>query len=88
MTRPDLGTAEGRRAYVMELREVAIGWRIAGLGIVALGAAGLIATRLSGGAVWHSNLGIGSVATLVVGWAVVITAVVKRTRYHRRRMAG
>ena len=86
MTRPDLGTPEGRRAYVAELRRVAIGWRVAGLAIVALGAAGLIVTRTSGNTVWHSAIGMVSVATLVVGWTVVAFAVVKRTLYHRRRM--
>jgi hypothetical protein len=88
MERPDLATAEGRGAYVAELRRVALGWRIAGLGLVALGAGGLIATRLTGNAVWHSPIGIASVAMLTLGWAIVIVAVVKRARYHKRRMAG
>lgn len=88
MEQPDLGTAEGRSAYVAELRRVAIGWRVAGLATVALGAAGLIATRTSGNDVWHSTIGILSVATLAIGWTIVIVAVVKRTLYHRRRMGG
>ncbi|HEY5712398.1 MAG TPA: hypothetical protein VIT38_10925 [Allosphingosinicella sp.] len=88
MERPDLATPEGRRAYVAEMRRVALGWRIAGLAMVALGAGGLIATRLTGNAVWHSTIGIASVAVLALGWAIVIVAVLKRTRYHKRRMAG
>lgn len=88
MERPDLATPEGRRAYVAELRRVAVGWRVAGLGTVALGAAGLIATRLSGTPVWHSFIGVASVAVLALGWAIVIVAVVKRSRYHKRRMTG
>jgi len=48
----------------------------------------LIATRLSDASVWHSGIGRAALAALVVGWTLAIVGIVKRTRYHRRRMAG
>jgi membrane protein YdbS with pleckstrin-like domain len=88
MTKPDLATREGRRAYGAELSGVARGWRYAGLSLVAIGAVLLIVARLSGADIWHSAIGLGAVAALVVGWGLAIVGIVKRTRYHRRRMAG
>jgi hypothetical protein len=32
--------------------------------------------------------GQASIALIAFGWALLIVAVVKRTRYHRRRLAG
>jgi hypothetical protein len=88
MVRPDLETPEGRRAYGAELGGVARGWRYSGLGMVALGGAGLVAARLSDADLWHSAIGLGSIAALTVGWALIIVGIAKRTRYHHRRMAG
>lgn len=88
MARPDLQTPEGRRAYVAELRGVARPWRYAGLGLVTLGAAGLVQVARTDAPWAEGLLGPATLAALAVGWAVVIVAIVKRTRYHRRRMAG
>lgn len=88
MTRPDLARPEGRRAYAAELRGVARGWRYTGLGLVTLGAIGLVAVARTD-APWGAGLlGPATIAALVVGWAIIIVAIVKRTRYHRRRMTG
>lgn len=88
MARPDLETAAGRRAYAAELGGVARGWRYAGLGLVALGAAGLVQVARTD-APWDEGLlGPATLAALALGWALLIVAIVKRTRYHRRRMAG
>jgi hypothetical protein len=67
---------------------VARGWRWLGLGLVALGAAGLVARALADAPLWNGLLGPGSIALILVGWALAIVGIVKRTRYHRRRMAG
>jgi len=88
MARPDLGTIEGRRAYGAELAGIARPWRHIGLGLVMLGFVLLIATRLSDASVWHSGIGRAALAALVVGWTLAIVGILKRTRYHRRRMAG
>lgn len=88
MTRPDLATPEGRRAYAAELGGVARGWRYSGLGLVTLGAIGIVAVAKTD-APWGAGvLGPATIAALVLGGAIVIVAIVKRTRYHRRRMAG
>ena len=86
--RPDLATPEGRRAYTAELRGVARGWRYTGLGLVTLGAIGLVAVARTD-APWGAGvLGPATIGALVAGWAIIIVAIVKRTRYHRRRIAG
>jgi hypothetical protein len=88
MTRPDLATPEGRRAYTAELRGVARGWRYTGLGLVTLGAIGIVAVARTDARWGAGVLGPATIAALVVGWAIIIVAIVKRTRYHRRRMTG
>ena len=88
MARPDISTREGRRAYGAELGRVARGWRYAGLGLVGIGFVLLIAARLGDAEILHSRVGLGAVAALVIGWALAIVGIVKRTRYHRRRMTG
>lgn len=88
MARPDLETIEGRRAYAAELRGVARPWRYSGLGLVTLGAAGIVATARADAPFLSSAVGLGTIAVLAAGWVIVIVAIVKRTRYHRRRMAG
>ncbi|MEA3031292.1 MAG: hypothetical protein QOJ53_1144 [Sphingomonadales bacterium] len=85
--RPDLASPEGRRAYAAELGGVARGWRWLGLGLVTLGAAGLVVRAVADAPLWDGLLGPGSVALVLVGWALAIVGIVKRTRYHRRRMA-
>jgi membrane-bound ClpP family serine protease len=87
MGRPDLGTREGRRVYRSELAGIARGWRYAGLGLVILGFVLLIAAAMSGATIWQSPVGLGAIAALIIGWALAIVGILKRTRYHRRRMA-
>lgn len=88
MAPPDLNSPEALAAYRGELRRFARGWRYLGLGLVTLGAAGLVwvsrddAPWLSG---WRGPATIGALA---VGWAILIAVIVARTRYHLRRMAG
>ena len=48
----------------------------------------LIAARMSGADLWHSAIGRAALAALIAGWALAIVGIVKRTLYHRRRMAG
>jgi hypothetical protein len=88
MARPDLATPEGRRSYAAELGTVARGWRWAGLGLVVLGGVGLIVRAVAHAPLWEGLLGPGSIVLVVVGWALAIVGIVKRTRHHRRRMAG
>jgi len=88
MSRPDLQTAEGRRAYAAELGGVARGWRWLGLGLVAIGGIGLIVRAIADAPLWEGLLGPGSIALIVAGWSIAIVGIVKRTRHHRRRMAG
>lgn len=88
MARPDLESPEGRRAYAVELGGVARIWRWPGLALVVLGGIGLIVRAVADAPMWEGWLGPGSVVLIVVGWAVAIVGIVKRTRYHRRRMAG
>jgi hypothetical protein len=88
MAKPDLASPEGRRAYGAELRGIARPWRYFGLGLVLAGAILLVVARRSGADLWHSAIGRAAIAALVLGWALAITGIVKRTRYHRRRMSG
>lgn len=86
MARPDLSTPNGRRAYAAELGGVARGWRYVGLGLVTLGAAGLVQVARTDAAWGEGWLGPATLAALAAGWAIVIVGIVKRTRYHRRRI--
>ena len=88
MAKPDLKTPEGLSAYRAEIAGVARGWRWVGLSIVVLSAAGLVVTSRLDLPLLGSPLGLATVAGLVVGWGLAITGIVKRTRYHKRRMAG
>lgn len=87
MPRPDLATPEGRRAYSGELRRLALGWRVVGLGLVALSAAGMFMMARTD-ALWLEGwLGPSTLAAFVIGWLCCFVAIAKRTRYHKRRMA-
>lgn len=88
MSKPDLQTPEGRRAYGAELARVARGWRWTGLGIVALSALGFVLAARWDQPLLGSPLGLATVAGLTIGWGLAIVGIVKRTRYHGRRMAG
>jgi hypothetical protein len=86
MSPPDLKTPEGIAAYRAELHRVARGWRWTGLAIVTLAAVGFVQlARLD--LPWGSGLGVATIAGLAIGWGLAITGAVKRTRYHRARMA-
>jgi hypothetical protein len=80
----DLNTEEGRAAYRVELRRVAWPLRAAGFGLVLLGALGVLAPRWI--PTWPQSLGTISWMVLAAGWVLFITAIVMRTRYHRRRL--
>ena len=86
MARPDLQSPEGRRAYRAELMTVARGWRWVGLALVTLSAVGIVqVARLD--QPWSSTLGVATIGALIVGWGLMIVGIVKRTRYHKARMA-
>lgn len=87
MSKPDLTTPEGRRAYGRELSTVARGWRWTGLAIVTLAAVGYVLTA-RWDLPWSSTLGTATIAGLVIGWGLVLVAIVIRSRYHGRRMKG
>jgi len=84
--RPDTSTPEGRAAYRRELRRVARRWRLAGLAMAAIGAVG--AARFGRGpeGLNHSSA-VASLLLAAAGWALLIVAIAKRTRYHLARMA-
>ena len=88
MAKPDLSTPEGRRAYAAELAGIARGWRYSGLSLVLLGAVGLVTVAKTDAPWGEGLLGPATIAALILGWALAIVGIVKRTRYHRRRMAG
>jgi hypothetical protein len=47
-----------------------------------------VVARLSEAGIRHSNVGRAAIALLVIGWALALVGIVKRTLYHRRRMGG
>ncbi|MDP3403426.1 MAG: hypothetical protein Q8S03_01975 [Brevundimonas sp.] len=85
MTPPDPHTDEKVAAYRAEMRAVGRTQRLAGFGLVLLGAV-LVwgGTRAGGLAEVVQMAGYGALAA---GWALMLTAVFLRTRHHRRRMA-
>ncbi|PZO04049.1 MAG: hypothetical protein DCF28_06435 [Alphaproteobacteria bacterium] len=70
--------------YRAEIRAVGRQQRLAGFGLVLLGAVMVYASQKAGGAgeavLW------GGYAALAAGWALMLVAIFLRTRYHRRRM--
>ena len=87
MTRPNLSDPAGLAAYRRELRGVAVPWRAAGFVLVLAGTAGMIAYGRGARSLFESVEGEASVGALAAGWALLIVAMVKRTRYHKMRMA-
>lgn len=83
MSAPDLSTEEGRAAYRAELRRVAWPLRLGGLLAIVLGAVWL---TLSDGALQGPVL-VLAYGLLAVGWGLILTSILLRTRHHRRRMA-
>ena len=87
MTKPDLSTADGKRAYSVELARVGRPLRILGLAIMGLAMAVLLYLRFHDQSVFHSPLGLTGLAAMGVGWIILFAAIARRTAYHRRRLA-
>ena len=85
--KPDLSTREGRAAYRRELRGVAVPWRVIGLPMVMIGVIGMIWFGRGPQGLGDSSGGIASVLLVAVGWALLVVAIVKRTRYNKARLA-
>lgn len=85
MTSSGSDTEDKVAAYRAEIRAVGRTQRLAGFGLVLLGAV-LVwgATRAGRLAEIVQMAGYGSLAA---GWALMLAAIFLRTRYHRRRMA-
>jgi cobalamin synthase len=84
MTRPDLSDAAKVAQYRAELRAVGRNQRLGGFGLVILGAIAVWAAA-SAGAAGPTVQWVGY-AALALGWALMLTAIFLRTRYHRQRM--
>ncbi len=85
--KPDLASAEGRAAYRAELQRIIFWPRTIGLSLI-VSAALLI--------VWVAKMAptrdprLMSIAYVVLGlgWALLLVAILLRSRYHRRRLSG
>lgn len=78
MTKPNLQDPAERAAYRRELMRLHRGWRLLGLAIVL---AALVLLFARGG-----QFDMLTLSMLTLGWVILIGVIVKRTRYHRRRM--
>ena len=84
MSGPDLSSDEAVARYRAELRAVGRSRRLAGFGLVIVGALAVwLSTRAGDMA---QAVQMGGYAALAAGWALMIAAIFLRTRYHRRRM--
>lgn len=83
---PDLNTEEGRAEYRRELRRVALPFRMAGLGLILLAAVFVVVASRGMFGLTEDSLVIGY-GILAVGWMLVVYAVLRRTRHHKRRLA-
>jgi cation transporter-like permease len=72
-------------AYRAEIRAVGRTQRLTGFGLVLLGAVLVWAATRAGGLA--EVVQMAGYASLAAGWALMLTAIFLRTRYHRRRMA-
>ncbi len=70
--------------YRAELRTIGRTQRLAGFGLVLLGAVMVWAATRAGDLAGTVQM-IGY-AALAAGWALMLTAIFLRTRYHRRRL--
>ncbi len=84
MTGPHLNDDAGIARYRTELRTIGRKQRLAGFGLVVLGAILVWAAGQAGA--MAQMLTYGGYAALAAGWGLMIYAIFLRTRYHRRRM--
>lgn len=88
MSRPDLSDPEARAAYRRELMGLYRRQRLIGFTLVLVGAWLILWPRMKGpwmlGSLPSQYWGWG---LLVIGWLVLATVIVARTRYNRRRMS-
>ena len=87
MARPDLNDADARAEYRRELRTLHGRRRLVGFTLVLAGAWLVLWPRMNGpwmlGPLPSQYWGWG---LLGLGWAVLISVIVARTRYHKARM--
>ena len=87
MAKPDLTDYAQRAAYRRELRAYGRRWSRLGLTMLALSAVLLVWPRMGGpwmlGPLPMQRWGWG---LLAVSWAILLTVIAARTRYHRQRM--
>jgi zinc transporter ZupT len=83
--RPDLGDPLRRAAYRRELRAIAPVPRILGFTLILLGAIGLFYWQFR--EPWRSDIRLASWLLIAAGWILFIAVIVRRTRYHKTRMA-
>ncbi len=84
MTRPDLSDEQAVARYRAELRAVGRNQRLAGFGLVILGAVAVWGGVYAGPA--GPAIQWAGYAALAFGWALMLAAIFLRTRHHRRRM--
>ncbi len=84
MTASDPQTEAQMAAYRAELRTVGRTPRLAGFGLVLLGAVLVWAANQAGG--FGPTVQLAGYVALGGGWALMIAAIFLRTRYHRRRL--
>ena len=85
--KPDLDSAEGRRAYRRELRRIAVAWRAFGFALLLAGTAGMVVFGRGPQSLLDSAEGVASLGLAALGWIALIVVIAKRTRYHKARMA-
>ena len=83
----DLSSEEGRTAYRLELRRVAVWPRMAGFGLI-LGGALVLFWNLRFSGAPDQTLTIATYGAIGLGWALVLVAIFLRSRYQRRRLSG
>lgn len=85
MSPSDAQTAEQVAAYRAELRAVGRTQRLAGFGLIVLGA--ILAWSASRAGDLADVVQMAGYAALAAGWALMLVAIFLRTRFHRRRLA-
>ena len=82
---PDFSTPEGVAAYRSELRKQGFWPRQIGYGLVIAAAITLVWMRWGHGP-QNPHLWTAAMGVMVVGWVLLIVAILMRSRYHRRRL--